>query len=363
MVVYNLNLLVVYVFSLLSRAPVKIDGVAEQRKPFAIVTAIPFLSLWLVAGLRYGTGADYWTYVVHFYRVDMVETTLEPGREVGYTSLIQLVRLFTDDAQAFFLVTSFMILVLFVLGMRRQARRLELSMFLFVCGFSYYSSLNVVRQYIAIALFFYAIQYLSSRQPLKYALMIGLATAFHFTAIILLPLYVFVHRPMGKFAITVVAIVIAGLYWQYDLVSDLLLGLSPYEEAYTATKYVSEGAKVWHALVPGAIVLVAFLLLRKLNAADARNTVYTNLMLLALLFNVLSLGGMGFARIALYFGTANIFLVPNFLDVVPAQLRPYAYLLVVVLFYLYSYVLLTAGQAGVLPYAFMWLGGEVVTIP
>ena len=71
----------------------------------------------------------------------------------------------------------------------RFSRWPTLAVFLYVATGNYFLSLNIMRQYIAIGIGLIAVTTIVDRKPWRFLLCVAAATAFHYSAVLLLPLY------------------------------------------------------------------------------------------------------------------------------------------------------------------------------
>ena len=91
----------------------------------------------------------------------------------------------------------------------RFSRWPTLATFLYVASGNYFLSLNVMRQYVAIGLGLLAVAFVLDRRPWRFLLCVAVATAFHYSAVLLLPVYA-----LSRFELTPrrgVAVVAAAL--------------------------------------------------------------------------------------------------------------------------------------------------------
>lgn len=113
--------------------------------------------------------------------------------------------------QFYILSTSIIITVLMVKSMWMYSDDFTFSVFLFVTMGFMLTSMNIVRQSIAVAILFYGYQYLVRGSFKKYLRYILIAFGFHASAIIMLPLY-FVIRGRGLRKIGVAVIILSFLF-------------------------------------------------------------------------------------------------------------------------------------------------------
>lgn len=71
----------------------------------------------------------------------------------------------------------------------RFSRWPTLATFLYVASGNYFLSLNIMRQYVAVGLGLLAVAFVLDRRPWRFLICVAIATAFHYSAVMLLPVY------------------------------------------------------------------------------------------------------------------------------------------------------------------------------
>src|SRR5690625_5857440 len=99
---------------------------------------------------------------------------------------------------------------------------IEISLYVYITGGLFLVSMNGIRQVLAAAIAFNAIHFLIKRNWLGYTLIIILASFFHQSALILLPIYFIVRlkewSKMTAIMLTAAVLIVLG----YELFSELL---------------------------------------------------------------------------------------------------------------------------------------------
>lgn len=171
------------------------------------------LILILVAAFRYDVGQDYmYTYVPYFNGV--LWGSPNENIEFGFFLLNKLVQLFTQDYAGIFILCSVIFFHYVYKAIREQSPMPTLSIFLLVSTTYYFIFLNAMRQMLVVAIFFYCIKFIKTRNLKKFLIYMLIASTIHTSALILIPLY-FLYglklRPLKAIIITVVALGIKPL--------------------------------------------------------------------------------------------------------------------------------------------------------
>jgi hypothetical protein len=146
-------------------------------------------------GLRGFVGWDYTAYYPAF--LDWNSSFSELGLfsrdnefDIGFSLYVSIIRLFTNNFHVFIFVSALIDFNFFECHYKKVFSKLCTKFCTFSC-FYLGLEIDLLRNVKSVLLFIVALEYLKSRQPLKYFLLIFVAVTFHWTAVIYLPLYFF----------------------------------------------------------------------------------------------------------------------------------------------------------------------------
>ena len=88
-------------------------------------------------------------------------------------------------------------------------RLFSLSVYLYVTNMAYYSSFNGVRQWFAAAILFYGYRHFFDNRR-RYMVTVFLASLFHTSAIVMIPIYYVVRKPFFRKANFLIAMIFVG---------------------------------------------------------------------------------------------------------------------------------------------------------
>lgn len=148
-----------------------------------------FLISFLFSGLRYQIGTDYLNY---YYVFDDLRTDDIALLEYGNYLLMYLVQLIDGPFQLYILVTSFIICYSFFKFIKLFSKDKSISLFIFLFfGLFFLSSLNFIRQFLAISFFILALCSISENKKIKTIFFIVFSILFHTSALVTLPIFLF----------------------------------------------------------------------------------------------------------------------------------------------------------------------------
>ena len=154
------------------------------------VLLIPSLCYALLVGMRYDTGADWFSY--HDYYLDFLA-----GRNVdlefAYVYLNKAVAFWGLKYQMFFIIVALIQIGLLYKFLENRRGIWFWGVLLYFLIGPFFSSLNLVRQSLAFFVFLYSLRYIENREGKKYVVAMVLAFGFHTSSLVLAPLY-FVNR-------------------------------------------------------------------------------------------------------------------------------------------------------------------------
>ena len=173
----------------------------RKNKKIYIMTAALILSL--VAGLRATTvGIDTAQYVKYFGLIAEGKLNLVYGLEDSFVFICgALLKIWNNPS---FLLMIFALITNYLIMARFWSMRTSVSLGWAVtvyCSLFYFMTFNIMRQFVAAAIIFYATKYISQRKYMKFLLFVAIAFLFHKSAIlgvVLLACDIFAWKHLNK---------------------------------------------------------------------------------------------------------------------------------------------------------------------
>ncbi len=262
---------------------------------FVILCAIILIC---VSGLRYMVGTDYMAYMQGYgYRVANVWNDLlsfkEPG--LGVVSLISAV-IYDDFATMFFNV-ALITVALNVFTISKYSSNFIMGIMLYIFIGAWHNSFNGIRQYLAAAIIFAGHRFILEKKFLKYCIVVLLASSFHITALIMLPLYFVVNRKINIRNIILVICIAVIMRYSYDFLFEIMSSIKGTDQ--TQFTYMTTAVNVFRILVAFApLILPVFT--HKGFLEDEENRLYFNMLLLNAAFMFATAKSAYLARVGIY---------------------------------------------------------------
>ncbi|MEG1847965.1 MAG: EpsG family protein [Lachnospiraceae bacterium] len=296
-----------------------------------------FVLLFMISAGRYYVGNDYGEYIAIFKRVGLGQSV---SSEFGFNTVVRIVQ-FLCGKESFipiFAIFSFFTVFFLLKAVYEQSDWFAYGFFLLMASGYYFSGLNTVRYYLALAMALYAAKYMIRKDYARFLLWILLAATFHKTVLVVIPIYWFASRQWKKREVTVILAFCASLLLFQDFYRKIIFAIYPwYEDSRFNT-----GETSYINIVKGICVLVfALLYYKEAIRDDKRNQFYFYLNIGAILLYLFASFIPVVSRIGYYLNATQIFLIPNILVKIPKKKeRIFFGILIALAFLLYFAVFL-----------------------
>lgn len=353
------NLFVVYISSVFARFNIKKNTLETEYKNYnKLFILIAIISLIVVSGFRYKSGTDFNTYVEIFSITSSASNIdLKNDKDVGFTVFCKILSTISKDPQIMFLAAAIITNVLIVLIISRYSIRFELSMWLYITTMVYYSTFNGMRQWIAASIVFTGTKYLINKRNFKkYSLIVLIASLFHASAIVMIPIYFIINsKTFSKRNLFLIIVFILAVfaYGQFIPILESLLQVTQYVNYIDVFKNDTNGIHPLRLAVYFAPVFVHCLYYKTLNPNKLMNIDrLINLCIIGFLIMFMSLRQVFYARLIFYFDLYYLLLIPRIIDIGNQKFKRLFYYTISIGYFTFSYLLLSVGEARILPYVF-----------
>lgn len=347
MVIYNIIGSIIFIFTLINFF---LKRKKLINKVLVFISAI--ILIFFAANRALDVGTDTYGYYTNFQFIEFEGSSRTyQGIQIGWYYFNLFINSCFDYDIYMYIVYSIIIGLICYVSYKESKLPL-LSILLFILLYFYFHSFNGMRQYVAISIVFYAYSYLAKGNKKKYISVVCIASLFHFTALLMLPLLYIDKVKISPFVvyIAVVFSFIIGIKY-----SDLMTGIIPY---LTYISVLNEGVTGYLDNYGGErsfasnFIINSVFLVTYYFSKDKRNT-WLILYLLFILGNNL-LGAGGFAnRIFWYFQIAMLIIIPNTIKNIKRPFLSFCYYLIILIYsFGIYYISLSLNASEVVPYSF-----------
>ena len=314
-----------------------------------ILNGLAAVMLICIAGLRYETGGDWDTYTLLFNKFPTFSRLIgRPAEfadisvEEGFVLLCAFVKSLGGTVQHLFFVVTFINITLIACAAGKYTQYPVVALLCYY-GILYFNlEMIYIRQAMAVALCFFALQYIPSKRIIPYMVIVLLACTFHRVAALMIPLYFLLNIKLPSWVYLAVVgvgavMMLANIPWIQTIFLTIAgwLGENYADKAETYTENamfaVNRGLSLGFILNLAIFVVIIFFK-DKLDALPygtiMLNMFFGSLVLYYYCFELVEVSN----RVRLFFLIGIIALLPMVLEVLPLFLERLAGLLVVMLY-------------------------------
>ena len=308
----------------------------QTERPHRVFWLLAFLVPFLLSAFRWKVGTDYLTYISLYEAINSISTLEQLWQQVLeveplYVLMNVLVKLVFNNPLPIFFLSSLLLLGFLFRAVEDYHGKISVMLAVFVfLTLMFSTTLNIMRQMIAVSITFYAARHLFQKQYDKAALWMFLALMFHYSAIVLLPFWLF--RGPQRYARNARIAMFAALVLMFVLGSVFGSIFSSIRALYTGEDGEGGTLKIGLMLLRLPIIVPILLFRKQLIAHDERNRFWIMLAVFEVLFSYLGYILDVLNRLSLYFAVSWIVLLPALVRSMPtrgAQYRMGAYVIAV----------------------------------
>lgn len=340
MTILWINLAIVFIFSYLGRyfstySLIPVTGL-YVFKPNKILVFLAVVCLVCVSGLRTNIG-DTFNYINIYNENDFSWEYIKSQKDMGFGILQMLLKKISNDPQILIFTTAMVTNVLIVMVLYKYSRLFELSTFVYITGGLHLVSMNGIRQVLAAAIIFTATKYLLNGNFVKYSLIVLIASTFHQSALILLPIYFLVRtKAWTKSTLAWLSFSVIVVLGFGQFTSFLFSALQ--DTQYSDYSNFNEGgASVIRVAVSAAPLFIAYLGKDKLRKLFPKSDYIVNMALLGLVFMIISTQQWIFARISIYFSLYQLILISWLIELFSEKDQKLLYYSILILFFVFYF--------------------------
>lgn len=325
----------------------------KARKRFLVLSGIILV---LISGLRsYDINSgDTFQYAVMFMQDTRMsfQAILNSGiKDPFYHVFSKCISLVLGNNFSIILIVfSIVYIYSFEKLIQKESPNLLLSFVVFFSMGFFFFSMNGARQSLAIAFVMLAYFPLKEKKLFRFLVFVFIATCFHKTAVIFVVAYPFCRLGFNKkVAFLYLSLIIVLMFMGNTLIHGFALEMSTYDERFV---YYAESERALS--FAGFIQLCLFFVLTITNwsrfkAEDSDASMLITILVLAMIFQVFAVFIAEMFRVAMYFSTFLVVLVPRLLQTYPPSYRKLLTSILCALLLLYFYT-----NPNRLNYSFFW---------
>ncbi|GAB6455717.1 biofilm exopolysaccharide biosynthesis protein EpsG [Bacillus luti] len=335
MTILWMNLAIVFILAFFARYfAIPVTNSLTSIKPNQFLILMAALSLILVSGLRTNIGDTY--FYMHAYNVTEFNWEhIQNNKDKGFYIFQMILKGYTDDPQAMVFITALITNLLIVLTLYKYSRLVEISLYVYITSGMYLVSMNGIRQYLAAAIIFAATKYIFDGNWKMYILIVLIASTFHQSALVLIPLYFLIRRKAWSgitFLLLFLAVLIVIGFNQF---TEMLFKAIEDTQYGQYKEFHEGGANILRVAVDSVPLILAYIGRDRLREVFPKCDYIVNMALLGTVFMFISTQNWIFARFSIYFGLYQLILIAWVIKLFTKKDQKLIYYSILVCYFIY----------------------------
>lgn len=235
---------------------------------------------------------------------------------LGYLILQKFASFISSDYWSLFLLIALVCVWLSLNIIYKVSRNIRASVIVYLGLCTYFFMYNGARQALAISLVGYSILYILGEKKYSYYVTIIMASMFHITALIMLPFYTILRKPLNRSNVIILLFLLFMAFYN----TNQILSFFSESTQIRYSIYEDRSAKGGYLITVFYMILTAFFLKVKPRISKSRQyefNIYLNMCLVSsCIYLVTTVMGsdVNFLRLTLYFSMGYILIWPIILD-------------------------------------------------
>ena len=309
--------------------------IKNKEKKNEIFLILSFLQMFIILAIRnIDVGIDLQNYIPFYERCETYSWAqiLEPGlKEYGYRIYNKILSLLAISDQLFFSLTAGISLIGVYFVIKKYSKNYFLSTYIYIAFDFYIFIFSGLRQSIALSIGMIAIKFIEEQKFFKFIILILLASTFHISALILIPMYFMKNIKVKPKMFPVILLIYFMLFIMRKYIISIILTFvySNYSISNTGNGYA-------YLLLLMAIVTMITIYKRQYIKQEGLNNLFYNNLLVATLIQIFASAQGEVARLTMYYSIYMIIAIPNFIKSINEEEQRYAVeIMTVILLFIY----------------------------
>jgi hypothetical protein len=299
------------------------NGISRGQLRSAAAYFAIFCLLAGVSACRIAVGNDYWVYRFNF---ELIAQNRHVSSEIGFNTIVGLMQdLFGyGEYLPIFALFSLFTVFFFMKALLGLSEWFAASLYLLMTSGYYFSSLNNIRYYLALAMALWSMQFCLSRQFGRFLAVVLAASFFHKTVLLVIPVYLVAlwlsDTTLKKWHAAIIGLFSVSLIFARPLYEKLMFMIYPF---YQNSDFNSSGISWVNVAKCAGTLLLAFMVYgKRMPGENRKDRFYFFLTVGGLILYLCASYIPEISRIGFYMVVSQIFWIPMLLrKITKATLR------------------------------------------
>lgn len=286
-----------------------ISRISRNRKCLSIFYAfLIFLVIFLISAFRNGIG-DTESYKHSYSMLNNYKFNTEG--DWGFGLFQYILYNINTDPQFLIIVTSLITVGFNVYNLYHYCSYMELEIYMYITSGYFTTTMNGIRQSMLAAIVFTFTRIIEKDKTIPFIIAVILASPFHQSALILIPVYFIVKQEAWSKTTVAVIIVSCIGFMGFSTIFPALLGaLEDTNYGYYANHTDMGGSSFMRVIVNAVPVVLAYIKRKELKESWPKSNIFVNMALINVIFVAFGMYNWIFNRFTIYFQLYNFVLIP-----------------------------------------------------
>ncbi|MDM9282859.1 EpsG family protein [Providencia rettgeri] len=303
---------------------------AQHTKTFSIKSLFLFSS-WLIvvtfSVIRFDVGPDYMAYV---QATNTIVAQGEPSSQLDYWLFSLFSLIFQDFHYRYAYVIGLYFIITYTLIFYRSYKEgyIFLSLLTFFCFGFYFDTLDRIRQFLAISIFFFSFRFIQNKNLFSFIIFVILGITAHQSFVLIIPFYFFYKLNINNKLLAAILLIIVPLSYLglFNNLISIFLNIIPiYAERYLSTIYTLS-PDIGLGFLFRALVIIFCVYYTK-------DIFLSNLLFIGGLIHIISEGNLLLNRTSAYFTILIVIALPPIMKKIKPKLIPIFLTLTLLIFF------------------------------
>lgn len=297
-----------------------------------VCSVVFIIILTVLSGFRYNVGRDFMSYEIMYNDPDNYRNLFIEPVWILFSKVLHMVG---GTSTTWFLCTSFVINLFFILAIKRMSKNFYLSVAFYMCiPQLFLESFNIVRQFVAISIIFYWSYLFFEKRYIRFLFIIILASFFHTSALLLLPFFILSRLRIPNIILLLGIFVCFLLRNQFLSLVTAIVSVTPMYANYVKNLVESESNSGLYAIV--LLISSLFIIFRFWHVKIPEINILKQLSLFSFCVYLMFYTFQPGMRIGFYMLPYFILLIPYIKDKMKVNLAFYSIGIIFFTFFLFT---------------------------
>lgn len=268
---------------------------------------VVFCILAFFSAVRDGIGIDYTSYMMHIQNIQLGYPNY---MEAGFKFAARIIGNIDNNPRLVIIIFSILTVFFYIKSIYDQSLDRLMSVFIFLSWGYYFFTFNTIRNFFALSLCLYSIKFLNQKKIGTFIILVLLASSFHKSALVCIPLYLLANIPYDKNKLWLFLGAPFLMFLIKEPIREIVFKIYP---GYLGSAYDTGRISYLNIIKALLVIILGFIFYDRFKN-DKLCRLYFHLNLFSLIYYTGLYWMPEVSRIGFYMNTTTIMFIPNLIE-------------------------------------------------